>query len=593
MNINERVAKLRATMIAKGLDAYIIPSTDPHISEYVAERWKAKTWISGFTGSVATFVVTKNHSGLWVDSRYWLQSEEELKGTEIEVFKLGKDDVPDFTNWIVNNLSAGNTVGYDGMCVPYGLDKQWRLLFNYWSIKVNSDYDLLDEIWEDRPAIPREKIFAQPIKYAGVSREDKLANVRNQMAKKGVDTHIIASLDDICWLFNIRGRDVAYNPVAYCYSIITKDKAELYIYNDNVESGLSEELHKSGIVIRNYDDIYSSVKNISANAKVYIDPARINAGLSSMIPSNCQIVEGMNFTTMMKAVKNNIELDGMRAAMQRDCIAMVKFQYWLENNLGKVEISELTTMDVLRGIRAESDMFFGESFGTIAGYKGNGAIVHYSSSTKTNVELHKDGFFLLDSGGQYYDGTTDITRMYYLGSQPTEEEMIDYTLVLKGHIDLNLAIFPTHTRGSQLDILARHGLWQRLQNYGHGTGHGVGCFMNVHEGPQNIRMEENPVTLVPGMIISNEPGMYRAGKFGIRIENLVNVIEAGASEFGKFYTFEVLTLCPIDKKPIKKDLLNDDEINWLNEYHQRVYNSVKDDLSQELRDWLADKTSPL
>ncbi len=593
MNINERVAKLRATMIAKGLDAYIIPSTDPHISEYVAERWKAKTWISGFTGSVAKFVVTKNHSGLWVDSRYWLQSEEELKGTEIEVFKLGKDDVPDFTNWIVNNLSAGNTVGYDGMCVPYGLDKQWRLLFNYWSIKVNSDYDLLDEIWEDRPAIPREKIFAQPIKYAGVSREDKLANVRNQMAKKGVDTHIIASLDDICWLFNIRGRDVAYNPVAYCYSIITKDKAELYIYNDKVESGLSEELHKSGIVIRNYDDIYSSVKNISANAKVYIDPARINAGLSSMIPSNCQIVEGMNFTTMMKAVKNNIELDGMRAAMQRDCIAMVKFQYWLENNLGKVEISELTTMDVLRGIRAESDMFFGESFGTIAGYKGNGAIVHYSSSTKTNVELHKDGFFLLDSGGQYYDGTTDITRMYYLGSQPTEEEMIDYTLVLKGHIDLNLAIFPTHTRGSQLDILARHGLWQRLQNYGHGTGHGVGCFMNVHEGPQNIRMDENPVTLVPGMIISNEPGMYRAGKFGIRIENLVNVIEAGASEFGKFYTFEVLTLCPIDKKPIKKDLLNDDEINWLNEYHQRVYNSVKDDLSQELRDWLADKTSPL
>lgn len=593
MNINERVAKLRATMIAKGLDAYIIPSTDPHISEYVAERWKAKTWISGFTGSVATFVVTKNHSGLWVDSRYWLQSEEELKGTEIEVFKLGKDDVPDFTTWIVNNLSAGNTVGYDGMCVPYGLDKQWRLLFNYWSIKVNSDYDLLEEIWEDRPAIPRERIFAQPIKYAGVSREDKLANVRNQMAKKGVDTHIIASLDDICWLFNIRGRDVAYNPVAYCYSIITEDKAELYIYKDKVESGLSEELHKSGIVIRNYDDIYSSVKSITANAKVYIDPARINAGLSSMIPNNCQIVEGMNFTTMMKAVKNNVELDGMRAAMHRDCIAMVKFQYWLENNLGKLEISELTTMDVLRGIRAESDMFFGESFGTIAGYKGNGAIVHYSSSAKTNVDLQKDGFFLLDSGGQYYDGTTDITRMYYLGSQPTEEEMIDYTLVLKGHIDLNLAKFPAHTRGSQLDILARHGLWQRLQNYGHGTGHGVGCFMNVHEGPQNIRMDENPITLVPGMIISNEPGMYRAGKFGIRIENLVNVIEAGASEFGKFYTFEVLTLCPIDKKPIKKDLLSDDEINWLNEYHQRVFNSVKDDLSQELRDWLADKTSPL
>lgn len=592
MTINEKVAELRAKMIAKGLDAYIIPSTDPHISEYVAERWKSKTWISGFTGSVATFVVTKEKSGLWVDSRYWLQSEEELKGTEIEVFKLGLDGVPNFTDWLVKNLTASNTVAYDGMCVTRGLDKQWRSLFNYWNINVNSDYDLLEEIWENRPAIPREAIFTQKIEYAGKSREDKINDVRKQMTEKGVDVHIIATLDDNCWLFNIRGRDVTYNPVAYCYSIITQDKAELYIYEDKVNDEVRSELTSSGVAILNYDNIFTAVQNIESGKKVYVDPARINAGLSNMIPANCQVVEGMNISTMMKAVKNETELNGMRKAMQRDCIAMVKFQYWLENNIEKEEISELSAMDKIREIRAESDMFFGESFGTIAGYKGNGAIVHYGSSPETNVKLERDSFFLFDSGGQYYDGTTDITRMYHLGT-PTEEEMIDYTLVLKGHIDLNLAIFPTNTRGSQLDILARHGLWQRMQNYGHGTGHGVGCFMNVHEGPQNIRMDENPVTLVPGMLISNEPGMYRAGKYGIRIENLVNVIEAGKSEFGNFLTFEVLTLCPIDKKAINKELLTDIEIKWFNDYHQRVFDSVKDDLSPELRDWLAEKTSAI
>ena len=592
MTINEKVAELRAKMIAKGLDAYIIPSTDPHISEYVADRWKSKTWISGFTGSVATFVVTKDKSGLWVDSRYWLQSEEELKGTEIEVFKLGMDGVLNFTDWLVKQLTANNTVGYDGMCIPRGMDKQWRSLFNYWNINVNSDYDLLEEIWENRPSIPREAIFTQKIEYAGVSREDKINNVRKQMKDKGVDVHIIATLDDNCWLFNIRGRDVTYNPVAYCYSIITHDVAELYIYEDKVNDEVKAELTKSGIIIKNYDDIFSAVQNLESGKKVYVDPARINAGLSNMIPSNCQVVEGMNISTMMKAVKNETELNGVRTAMQRDCIAMVKFQYWLENNIETEEISELSAMDKIREIRAESDMFFGESFGTIAGYKGNGAIVHYGSSPETNVKLERDSFFLFDSGGQYYDGTTDITRMYHLGT-PTEEEMIDYTLVLKGHIDLNLAIFPTNTRGSQLDILARHGLWQRMQNYGHGTGHGVGCFMNVHEGPQNIRMDENPVTLVPGMLISNEPGMYRAGKYGIRIENLVNVIEAGKTEFGNFLTFEVLTLCPIDKKAIKKELLTDVEIKWFNDYHQRVFDSVKDDLSPELRDWLAEKTAAI
>lgn len=592
MNINERVAKLRASMLDKMMDCYIIPSTDPHISEYVAERWKSKNWISGFTGSVATFVVSKHKSGLWVDSRYWLQAENELKDTEIEIFRLGKEGVPNFTDWIVENIASNSTIGYDGLVVPRNMDKSWRSIFNNNQLKVNSNYDLLEEIWENRPAIPREKIFIQKLDYAGQSREDKIAKVREQMSQKGADIHIIATLDDNCWLFNLRGRDVDFNPVAYFYSIITQDTAEIYIYEDKIPSDVRTELEKSNIKVFDYERIFEKVKNLEQGKKVYIDPARINAGLSDLIPNYCPIIEGMNLTTMMKAIKNATELEGMRRAMKRDCLAMVNFQYWLENNIEKEEITEISASKKLYDLRSKSDMFFGESFGTIAGYLGNGAIVHYSSTPASNLKLEPKGFFLLDSGGQYYDGTTDITRMFHLGT-PTEQEKTDYTLVLKGHIALNLAIFPQNTRGSQLDILARNNLWKLKQNYGHGTGHGVGCFMNVHEGPQNIRMDENPVALQPGMLLSNEPGMYRAGKYGIRIENLVNVIDAGETEFGKFYTFEVLTLCPIDTKPINKDLLTKEEIDWFNNYHKRVFDSVEKELSPDVRNWLAEKTSAI
>ncbi len=592
MSINDRISSLRKAMHDKGLDAYIIPSTDPHISEYVADRWKTKAWISGFTGSVATVVVTANSSGLWVDSRYWLQSERDVIGTEIQVFKYGMEGVPNFTDWLASELKAGQTVGYDGMCVPRIQDKQWKEQFAYKSINVNSSYDLIDDIWHDRPYIPKNPIFIQNDIYAGKSRTAKIEDVRTEMEDKGIDTTIIATLDDNCWLFNIRGRDVSFNPVAYCYSVITKDSAELYIYDEKVPSDVKSELENEGFQIFGYDKISERIFSLEGGSKVYIDPARINAGLSNLIPSNCIIVEGMNFTTIMKAVKNDTELQGTRNAMQRDCVAMVKFINWLETNIGKISITELDVDAKLNAFRAESPFFFGESFATIAGYKGNGAIVHYSSTPATNVELHPDGFFLLDSGGQYFDGTTDITRIFHLGT-PTEQEMIDYTLVLKGHINLNLALFPANTRGSQLDILARDAMWRRLINYGHGTGHGVGCFMNVHEGPQNIRMDENPVTLRPGMIISNEPGIYRTNEYGIRIENMVNVIEAGTSEFGKFYTFEVLTLCPIDTKAIKKDMLSSEEIEWFNQYHQRVFDSVKDLISPELRYWLAQKTASI
>lgn len=591
METNNRISKLREKMLEKGLSAYIIPSTDSHISEYVADRWKSKTWLTGFTGSVATIVVTKNKSGIWVDSRYWLQAENELSGTEVEVFKFGKDGVLNYPEWLVKELSEGDTIGYDGMSVPLNQDKSLKSLFSYYNINIDTNHDLIDLIWDDRPLIPRNEIFIHKLEYAGKSRTEKIQEVRNSMNEKKVDAHIIATLDDNCWLFNIRGRDVEFNPVAYCYSVITNDSAELYIYKEKITDEVREELEKDNIKLFDYNQIFDRIKQFE-NKKIYIDPARINAGLVNSIPKTNVIVEGMNFSTLLKATKNPTELNGMRSAMVRDCVAMVKFGYWLENNIGKTTITEIDTMNKIREFRRENELFFGESFNTIAGYKGNGAIVHYSSTPETNQELKPEGIFLLDSGGQYYDGTTDITRVYHLG-EPTEQEMIDYTLVLKGHIQINLAVFPTNTRGSQLDILARNSMWKLLINYGHGTGHGVGCFMNVHEGPQNIRMEENPVTLRPGMILSNEPGLYRTGQYGLRIENLVNVVEAGETEFGKFLKFEVLTLCPIDLKPVKKDMLTEEEINWLNSYHQRVYDSVKDLLDDEHRKWLLDKTKAI
>jgi Xaa-Pro aminopeptidase len=592
MSINEKVEALRVLMLEKKLDAYIIPSTDPHISEYVADRWKSKAWISGFTGSVATFVITKDNSGLWVDSRYWLQAENELKDTEIKVFRQGDTGVLTYIEWLCQKLEAGKVVGFDGKVVTQSLANQWEKDFAVMKIKINLDYDLIDSIWIDRPQIPLNKIFLQDIKFAGISRKDKLEQIRLKMEKMNCFYHIIATLDDIGWLFNIRGRDVEYNPVAYCYAVITMENAELYIYPEKLDYEVKKILENDGIIIKNYIEIENSIRNFDTSKQVYIDANRINAYLYNCIPPECNILSGLNFSTSLKSIKNETELSGVRNVMKRDCVALIKYIYWLKQNLGKEKITEMSSSAKIREIRAEDEYFFGESFGAISGYKGNGAIVHYSSTPETNVELKQDGFYLLDTGGQYFDGTTDITRIFHLGT-PTEEEMTDYTLVLKGHINLNLAVFPVNTRGSQLDILARNFLWQNMMNYGHGTGHGVGCFMNVHEGPQSIRMEENSTVLQPGMITSNEPGLYRKDKYGIRIENLVNVVEAGETEFGKFLKFEVLTLCPIDKKAINKDLLNDQEINWLNEYHQRVYNESADLLNGEILNWLAEATSPI
>jgi Xaa-Pro aminopeptidase len=592
MKITEKIAALRSEMVKNAIDAYIIPSTDPHISEYVAECWTSRAWISGFTGSAGTVVVTKDFAGLWTDSRYFLQAENELSGSGIELCKLGMPETLDYPEWLRENMPTNSVVGFDGKVVTVSLAQKMRKLFELKNISINSDFDFIHTIWSDRKSVPMNQIFEHEIQYAGKSRVEKLSDIKAKMKAQDADYHILATLDDINWLFNIRGRDVAFNPVAVCYAVISQNSTELFIYDDKIPAELKNTFKNDGIEISDYNSIAERIGKFEIGKNILVDVNKMNLWLYNSIPLHCKIIEGSNISTMYKACKNPTEIQGMKNAFRRDAVAMINFAYWLENNVGKIEITEITTMDKIRELRSEIPFYFGESFNTIAGYKGNGAIVHYGANEQSNSTIQPDGFFLFDSGGQYFDGTTDITRMFHL-SEPTEQEKIDYTLVLKGHINLAMAQFPVKTRGSQLDILARKSLWDLGMNYMHGTGHGVGCFMNVHEGPQNIRMDENPTTLELGMVISNEPGLYRSGQYGIRIENLVVVVEGEKTEFGQFLKFETLTLCPIDTKAINKSLLTENEIKWFNDYHRLVYNEVSELLDENKKKWLLEKTKEI
>ena len=441
---------------------------------------------------------------------------------------------------------------------------------------------------EDRPELPTKEFFDQPIKYAGKSRKEKIDEIREGLKDKGASHTLVCTLDDIGWTLNIRGYDVDYNPVVISYLLISSDSTDLFIDSKKIPSELKSQMESEGIAFKDYEDVLESVKLCDHDSVFLIDPARTNYRLYDEINRDHVVVLGQNVSTDLKARKNETELSGMRSAMERDCAALVNFNYWLETSFGKEEIDELICMQKLADFRSEQDLFYGESFNTIAGYAGNGAVIHYASNEKTNKKIGDENFFLLDSGGQYFDGTTDITRVFHLG-EPNQDEKRDYTLVLKGMIQVTLQKFPINTRGSQLDILARQYLWNELKNYQHGTGHGVGCFMNVHEGPQNIRTEENPTVLKTGMILSNEPGIYRANQHGVRLENLISVKDYKESEFGKFLEFETLTLFPFEKKCIDKNLLNEDEIDWLNNYHQMVFDRCENLLSNEKREWLKNK----
>ncbi|WP_443760250.1 aminopeptidase P family protein [Bacteroides clarus] len=582
--INERIAALRAHIAKENIQAFIIPSTDPHLSEYVAPHWQSREWISGFTGSAGTVVVTAKEARLWTDSRYFLQADRQIEGTGIALYKEMLPETPSIPAFLSSLLQKGDTVGIDGKMFSADEVQHLQRELRQSGIHVKSIADPMQLLWSDRPAMPLAPAFVYDTKYAGKSFTEKLSAVRKKMKAAGAESLLLSALDEIAWLLNIRGSDVHCNPVVVSYLLIERYEIHCFIQPQKVTAELASYFKANGISIHGYKEIEDYLSNTHAES-ILVNPVKTNYAIYSAIYPACRIINGTSPIALLKAVRNEQEIIGIHAAMQRDGIALVRFLKWLEEAVPAGRETEISVDRKLHEFRAAQPLYMGESFDTIAGYKEHGAIIHYEATPETDVALKPEGFLLLDSGAQYLDGTTDITRTIALGNL-TEEEKLDYTLILKGHIALAMAVFPEGTRGAQLDVLARMPIWQQHMNYLHGTGHGVGHFLNVHEGPQSIRMNENPIPLQPGMIISNEPGVYKAGSHGIRTENLVLTVPAGKGMFGNYLKFETITLCPICRKGIIKELLTAEEIKWLNKYHQTVYEKLAPDLNNDEREWL-------
>lgn len=588
--INNRIEKLRSLMKEKDIFAYIIPSADYHQSEYVGEFFKGREFISGFTGSAGTVVITQEKAILWTDGRYFLQAEEELSTSCVELYKMGQENVPTTFEYIENEVPSGSKVGFDGRTISAAMGAILELNLAKKNITISYEDDLLNEIWEDRPALSDVKAFLLDIKYSGEDFTSKIARVREWMRENNTTTHILTSLDDIAWLFNIRGGDIKYNPVVLSYAVITLDKAILFIdenkLNDEIKTSFGEEV----VEIKNYFEIYEFVKTINKEEIVLIDSNKISYSILKNIPAGVKVVNGMNPSTKFKAQKNSVEIENTKKAHIRDGVAVTKFMYWLKNNIGKIEITELSAADKITELRREQGKFIEESFGTIAGYASNGAIIHYSVTKESNTTLKDRGLFLLDSGGQYFDGTTDITRTFALG-ELTEEEKYHFTTVARAMIRLSDVKFLHGVNGYYLDILARGILWNEGLNYNHGTGHGVGHVLNVHEGPNGFRLDnKESAILEEGMITTNEPGFYKVGSHGIRLENEMLCVKGEKNEFGQFMEFEPITIAPIDLDAINVELMKEDEKAYLNEYHKIVFDTVSPFLTTEETNWLKEYT---
>ena len=590
-SIKERMHALRMTFPPNYIKAFIIPSTDPHLSEYVAPHWMSREWISGFTGSAGTVVVLMNEAGLWTDSRYFLQAAKELEGSGITLYKEMLPETPSITKYLSQKLKPGESVSIDGKMFSVQQVEQMKEELAAYSLQVDLFGDPLKRIWRDRPSIPNSPAFVYDIEYAGKSCEEKVAAIRAELTKKGAYALFLSALDEIAWTLNLRGNDVHCNPVVVSYLLITQDDVIYFISPEKVTKEVNEYLKEQHVKLKNYDEVETYL-NTFTGRNILIDPKKTNFAIYSAINPKCNIIRGESPVALLKAIRNEQEIAGIHAAMQRDGVALVKFLKWLEEAVPSGKETELSVDRKLHEFRAAQPLYMGESFDTIAGYKEHGAIVHYSATPESDVPLQPKGFLLLDSGAQYLDGTTDITRTIALG-ELTEEEKTDYTLILKGHIALAMAKFPVGTRGAQLDVLARMPIWKYGMNFLHGTGHGVGHFLSVHEGPQSIRMNENPVVLQPGMVTSNEPGVYKAGSHGIRTENLTLVCKDKEGMFGDYLKFETITLCPICKKGIVKEMLTNEEIEWLNNYHQIVYEKLSPNPNEEEKVWLQEATASI
>ena len=591
--INDRISKLRNIMKEKGIFAYIIPSADYHQSEYVGEFFKGREFISGFTGSAGTIVITLDKAILWTDGRYFIQAEKELQKTCVELYKMGEEGVPTTFEYIKNEVPSGSKIGFDGRAMSASMGKDLEDDLSKKDITISYEGDLLDEIWEDRPALSDKKAFLLDVKYTGEDFKSKISRVRKSMEEKGATTHILTSLDDIAWLFNIRGKDVAYNPVVLSYAVINLDKAILFVDKNKLNDEILSSFDGEQVEIKGYFEIDEFVKSMSQEEVVLVDNNRINYTILKNIPQGVKVINDVNPTTLFKAQKNEVEIENTKRCHIRDGVAVTKFMYWLKNNIGKIEITEISASDKMTELRKEQGEFIEPSFASIAGYASNGAIVHYSATKESNTTLQPKGLFLLDSGGQYYDGTTDITRTFALG-ELTEEEKLHFTTVVRGMIRLSMAKWLYGSTGHSLDILAREVFWQQGLNYKHGTGHGVGHVLNVHEGPNGIRSEAiNSAVLEEGMITTNEPGFYKEGSHGIRIENEMLCKKGIKNEFGQFMEFETITVAPIDLDAINVDLMKDEEKEYLNNYHRYVFETVSPFLSEEEAKWLKEYTKAI
>lgn len=589
MRVNEKIKRLRELMAGYGLDAYIITSSDPHMSEYVAEHWMARSWITGFTGSAGTFVATTEESGLWTDGRYYIQAEKQLEGSEIKLFKMGSAGIPTVNEWLEKTLHKGRRVGFSPKMVSVAAYKDMEEILSNKGIHICKDYDLIDELWEDRPGIPSARIFAHEVAFTGLTAREKLDKVRGEMKKAGAACYLICSLDDIAWLFNIRGDDIPFVSVAICYALVSLEEAYLFIDGGKVPGEVREILERNGVAITGYEQVKDRLADLEKGSGVAFDPKRTNCWLFDSISPDCRKKEVNEITAKLKAVKNETELANFRKCQVSDGIAMVRFLIWLEKNIGSGEITEVSVSEKLEHFRRQQENNIGPSFTTIAAYMDHGAMMHYSATEESKYVLKNRGLMVVDSGGQYLCGTTDITRTIVF-DEITEEERHDFTMVLKAHISLAAARFLYGATGSNLDILARKPLWDIGLDYKCGTGHGVGYCLSVHEGPQGFSQVPNVTKLEKGMVVTIEPGIYREGKHGVRTENMVLVVEDEKTEFGQFMKFETMSYCPISLKGIDARLLTDSEKAWLNNYHSEVYETLSPFLAPEDREWLRENT---
>jgi Xaa-Pro aminopeptidase len=590
-----RLESVRDALRAQGLAALLVPSSDPHLSEYLPERWQGRVWLSGFTGSMGTLVVTTERAALFADSRYWAQAENELRGSGVELVKIPTGAATHHLEWIIANVAKDSTLAVDGTVLGLAAAQQLKAALDAAGITLRTSGDVLASAWDDRPGLPQARVYAHTAPHATTPRAAKLAAVREGMARHGATHHFVSTVDDVAWITNLRGADVDYNPVFLAHLLIETNNATLFVSAGKIDAALARELAADGITLADYADAGKALAALPSGSTLLIDPKRITLAFREQVPAAVKVVEAINPSTLAKSRKTADEAAHIREAMIEDGAAMCHFYAWFDAALARGErITELTIDRQLSGERAKRKDFVGLSFPVIAGFNANGAMPHYRATKESHAEIQGDGLLLIDSGGQYLGGTTDITRVWPIGSASAAMKR-DYTLVLKGTIGLSRARFPRGTLSPMLDALARAPIWAEAMEFGHGTGHGVGYFLNVHEGPQSISkaVPDANMAMEPGMITSVEPGLYRDGQWGVRIENLVMNVAGPKNEFGEFLDFETLTLCPIDTRCIDRALMRADEIAWLNAYHATVRERLAPRVSGDALDWLTLRTQPI